>query len=128
MKTSTNTIAATLIVLAVAGLVAAGTVAAQEPVSGLLISAEDIAFLESAYSGLRTPVVENAPVGLFGAIEARYLAAPYVSGGADAAPYVAHEIPGLMISGTDLRFITGPGAGAPSNAWAAGADRLGIGQ
>ena len=127
MKTLTHTVAVTLIVLAVAGLFAASTAAAQEPVSGLLISAEDIAFLEGNHSGLRTPVAESAPVGLFSATETRYLTVPFTPV-PDTAPIAADEMPGLLISGTDLRFITGHGEDAPSNAWAQGADRFGIGQ
>jgi len=130
MKTYLRTITVTLIALAVAGLFAVNPVAAQPPVPGLLISSEDMAFLEAAPAGTRTPVPGTEVVGLFSAIEVRHLATPYAPGQARVVSAAAGEIPGLMISGADLRFILGPAGpedGLPET-WANGTNRFGIGR
>lgn len=130
MKTSTRFTTVTLIALAVAGLFAVNTVAAQPPVHGLLISSEDMAFLEANHAGTSTPVAGTEVVGLFSANEARHLATPYAPDVTRVVSAAADEIPGLMITGTDLRFILGPGGpenGLPET-WANGTDRFGFGQ
>lgn len=130
MKTSPRIFTVTLIALAVAGLFAVNTVSAQPPVPGLLISSEDIAFLETTHAGTRTPVPGTEVVGLFSAIEVRHLATPYAPEQVRVVSAAADEIPGLMITGTDLRFILGPVGpeDGPPETWANGTDRFGIGQ
>ncbi|MFH1985951.1 MAG: hypothetical protein ABIL58_29295 [Pseudomonadota bacterium] len=130
MKAFPRTITVTLIALAVAGLFAVNTAAAQEPVAGLLISSGDMAFLQADHYGVRTPVPDAEVVGLFNAVEARYLATPYSPDETSALAAAGDEVPGLMITGADLRFIVSPGAvenGMPET-WAGGSDRFGIGQ
>jgi hypothetical protein len=130
MKTSHRTITVTLIALAAASLFAISTAAAQDPVPGLLISAGDLVFLEGANVGIRTPVAESAPVGLFSAREAQSLAAPYAPAPTPAVAIAVNPVPGLMISGIDLQFIMGTGTAADdvSDTWADGGERFTIGR
>ena len=131
MKTNIRIITVTLIALAAASMFAVNTVAAREPVPGQLVDTADLAFLQSAgNTGIRTPVADATPVGLFSVAENRYLVAPYAPVTPRGETSAPEAIPGLMISDVDLYFIVGPGsgAGAPPETWAAGADRFGIGQ